>query len=406
MLFRDWTKQLIIEELKKKLSVESIVESIRKASLDGKVAFYPCGKYTRQILKEIRKRDPALLDKVVGCFDKSSQAMSEPGTDVYHLGKLDDFAEEISLLVIASSTYYSRQERDILENTSYSGSVLKTSFFDYSMPKGSPEILLSEIKRISGMLYDAKSRMVYIISWLSRVLNDEDITSLFESENEIYEICDDTIDYKGYTIRGIADDELKKELFADVYKMRHVAISKGDVVLDIGAFRGETAIVFADSVGKTGRVYAFEPIKASYEIMERNIRDNGLNGIIEPVNLGCSSRIQTTAAVSSEGGAPWTFISDDDGSTPVELTTVDEFVSSNTIEKVDFIKMDVEGFENDVLLGAKKVLQTHRPKLAIALYHNSSDMVTIPDLITEMVDYRMFVRCNMDGPYGLTLFCI
>ncbi len=188
--------------------------------------------------------------------------------------------------------------------------------------------------------------------------------------------------------------------------MKHVCLSQGDVVLDIGAFRGETAIVFADSVGDTGKVYAFEPIGASYEIMKQNIPSNGLTKIIEPVNMGCSSRSQTTAAVSVESGDPWNFISEDDGSVPVRLTTIDEFVFSNNLKKVDFIKMDVEGFENDALLGAQKVLKTFRPKLAIALYHKSSDILTIPEFISGIVDYNMYVRCNMDGPYGLNLFCM
>jgi len=65
--------------------------------------------------------------------------------------------------------------------------------------------------------------------------------------------------YKGYTIRGIDDNELKKELLTDIYKMRHMDLAKGDIVIDIRAFNGETAIVFADAVGKTGKVYAFEP---------------------------------------------------------------------------------------------------------------------------------------------------
>jgi FkbM family methyltransferase len=406
MLFNEWVQKILDDELKKKLNMDAIIKTIHGASLRGKVAFYPSSKYTRQIFKEIKKRNPALLEKVIGCFDKSSQATSEPGINVYHLNRMNDFISEISLLVIASSTYYSRQERDVIENTNYSGPILKTSYFDYSMPDSSPEVLLSEINRISEMLYDKKSKMIYIMSWLSRILNEEDITSLFESENEIPELRGDTINYKGYTIKGINDDELKKELFADVYKMKHAVLTKGDIVIDIGAFRGETAIVFADSVGKKGKVYAFEPIKTSYELMKQNVNNNGLMGIIETVNMGCSSITRATHAVSIDAGAPWNFISDDDGSVPVQLTTLDDFVFSNRIKKIDFIKMDVEGFENDVILGATKVLQTYRPKLAIALYHNSSDMITIPDLIAKIVDYRLFVRCNMDGPYGLTLFCV
>jgi FkbM family methyltransferase len=404
MLFRDWTRKILAEELGKKLDVGSIIDTIR--DLDGKVAFTPCSRYSRQILKEMKKRDPALLGKVLGCFDRSSQANSEPGIDVFPLSRLDEFAGRIALLIIASSTYYSRQERDIREQTRYTGPVLRTSFFDYSMPEGSPQFLLLEIERILDKLHDTKSKMILITSWLSRILNDEDITSLFESENVIPEHSGDTVTYKNFTIQGIQDNELKKELFADVYKMKNVFPKEGDVVLDIGAFRGETAIVFADAVGKSGKVYAFEPIKNSFEIMKQNILTNGLSATIEPVNMGCSSSPKTSSAVSVESGAPWNFISDDDGSIPVQLTTIDDYVFSNNIEKVDFIKMDVEGFENDVLEGAEKVLQKFRPKLAIALYHKSSDMITIPDLISKIADYKLYVRCNMDGPYGLTLFCI
>jgi len=406
MFFRDWAQQIIAEELKKQLNTDLIIKAIQKASIKGKIAFYPCSRYTRQILKEIKDQDPTLLESICGCFDKSTQATSATGIKVYHISQLNDFTGEISMLVIASSTYYARQEQDILEHTNYSGPILKTSFFDCSMPEGSPEELLSEIEQITDMLHDKKSQMTYLLSWISRLLNDEDVTSLFESENEIPKQSNDFVTYKDYHIYGINDNELKKELFSGVYNMKQIRPVKGDVVLDVGAFRGETAIVFSDLVGETGKVYAFEPIKASYEIIKKNIFSNKLEKIIEPVNMGCSSRIQTTSAVSSESGAPWTFISHDDGSIPVELTTIDEFVYSNKINKVDFIKMDVEGFENDVILGAKKVLQTHQPKLAIALYHKSSDLIAIPRLINELADYKLFVRCNMDGPYGLTIFCI
>ncbi len=107
MLFKDWTKKILAEELEKKLDMESIIEKF--VICKGKAAFYPCSRYTRQILKEIKKRDSSLLQKVLGCFDRSSQAMSEPGIQVYPLSRLDDFTGEIDLLVIASSTYYSRQ---------------------------------------------------------------------------------------------------------------------------------------------------------------------------------------------------------------------------------------------------------------------------------------------------------
>ena len=57
----------------------------------------------------------------------------------------------------------------------------------------------------------------------------------------------------------------------------------------------------------------------------------------------------------------------------VNVTTIDEFVKSNNIEKVDFIKADIEGAERDMLRGATEVLKKFAPKLAICIYHLPDD---------------------------------
>ena len=84
---------------------------------------------------------------------------------------------------------------------------------------------------------------------------------------------------------------------------------------------------------------------------------------------------------------------------------LDTLIKKERLRYVDFIKIDVEGFESDVLTGAKTVIQTFKPKLAIALYHKSSDLTELPRLVRSLGDYRLYVRSNMDGPFGLTLFC-
>lgn len=405
MGYVDWATKLMHTALEEKENIVSIVEKIRH--IDGKVAFYPCSKYCRQIIKRIISEDQILLEKILGCFDKSPEASSEPGVKVYQLKELDQFKKDISLMIIASSTYYARQKNDIVSEGTFTAPLLETSYFDYSMPDSyTPDFVIQEILRIMSTLQDNKSRMTYLTTWLSRIINDETLTELFESENPIPEPVGDVLPYGKYKIRGIMDEELKTELYADVYKMKHVSPSEGDCVLDVGAFRGETAIVFADMVGKKGKVFAFEPIKGSYDLMEKNVYENNLSEVIFPVNMGCSNMTLQTKAVSNDSGAPWNFISEDDGTVPVSLTTIDDYVFSNKIRKVDFIKMDVEGFENDAIAGAKEILKRDRPKLAIALYHKSSDMFTIPDQIRNIVpSYKLYVRCNMAGPYGLTLFC-
>lgn len=405
MLLRDRFQNMIRDELRQKQSFDELVGTIRDAASKGPVAFFPCSKYSRRIIAEVRNRCPSFRDATVLSFDKSPQAVSEPGVRVHPLDLFNEFAGRISLLVIASSTYYGRQARDIAEHTQYHGPVVRTSFFDYTMPTGSADEVAAMISEVCDTLADNKSKMCYLLSWLSRIVNDEEVTSLFESENQIPDLTASTVQYKGYTIRGLDDPELKKELFSDVYNMRYVAPCAGDTVLDVGGFRGETAIVFADWVGAKGKVFAFEPVPASYRAMTENIRANHLEGVITAVNKGCSSVSKGAKAISCTDGAPWSYISEGDGVVDVELVTIDDFVRANHLKKVDFIKMDVEGFESDVLLGGKEVLRTFKPKLAVALYHKSSDLVEIPRLVRSLGDYKLYVRSNMDGPFGLNLFC-
>lgn len=405
MLFREWMHNVIRDELRRKPSFDTQIEMICNAAGQGRVAFYPCSKFSRQIIKEARRRDPSVGNGCFLSFDKSPQAVSEPGVRVHPLERFNESLEDISLLVIASSTYYHRQEGDIAERTAYRGPVLKASFFDYTMPPGDPDELATEISDVCEMLADKKSQMCYLLSWLSRIMNDEDVTSLFESENPIPDLTSSTVHYKGYAIHGLDDPELKKELFSDVYHMRHVAPCPGDVVLDVGGFRGETAIVFADRVGPQGKVFAFEPVAASYQTMIENVRANGLDGIVTAVNKGCSSVSRNARVISAAAGAPWSYVCEGDGTVDVELVSIDDFVRASGLRKVDFIKADVEGFECDVLKGARWVLQSFKPKLAIALYHKSSDLVEIPRLVRSLGDYKLYVRSNMDGPFGLNLFC-
>jgi FkbM family methyltransferase len=405
MLFQECLHRSIREGLRQKRSMDELVDTIHDAAARGRIALFPCSKLSRQIIRETRRRFPSLPETAFVSFDKSPEAVSEPGVRVYPFERLDDRLGEISLLVIASSTYYRRQERDIATCTRYTGPIVKTSSFDHTMPAGSSDELTAEIAAVCDVLADEKSRMCYLLSWASRVLNDEEVTSLFESENHTPDLGDDTLTYKGYSIRGLDDRELRRELLCDIYRMKHVTPCRGDVVFDVGAFKGETAIVFADRVGEEGRVFAFEPVPAAYQAMVENVRDNGLEGIITPINQGCSSVSKKATIVSATQGAAWSYVCEGEGSVDIRLTSIDDFVSANDLKKVDFIKMDVEGFECDVLAGARNVVARFKPKLAIALYHKSSDLIEIPRLVRSLGDYKLYVRANMEGPFALVLFC-
>ena len=67
----------------------------------------------------------------------------------------------------------------------------------------------------------------------------------------------------------------------------------------------------------------------------------------------------------------------------VETVTLDSFVRENKLERVDFIKADIEGFERHMLQGAQETLRKFAPKLALCTYHLPDDPQVLENLIKQ-----------------------
>jgi len=135
-------------------------------------------------------------------------------------------------------------------------------------------------------------------------------------------------------------------------------IEKGDTILECGGHHGATAIVLSSWVGSGGKVVTFEPLPNNCAIIEKNIQQNRLeNVILERKAVGANKGkifinnvSNSSIALSGEG-------------IEVEMTYLDEYAKLNPT----FLKIDVEGFELEVLKGAKKLL-SKKPKLAIEIH--------------------------------------
>ena len=74
----------------------------------------------------------------------------------------------------------------------------------------------------------------------------------------------------------------------------------------------------------------------------------------------------------------------------IKTIDIDTFKKKNNIQKVDFIKMDIEGAELPAIRGAKETIKTDRPQLAISIYHSNDDFVNIPQyLANELENYTL-----------------
>jgi len=170
----------------------------------------------------------------------------------------------------------------------------------------------------------------------------------------------------------------------------------GDYAIDAGACFGDTALAFACSVGPGGRVFAFEVLGPHLDIIRHNVAQNpALADRIVLVPLGLGDRCNQSAKPIQTNGvlAPGFSLQGMSDPAAIPVTTIDRLVESGQIERVDFIKMDIEGYELKALRGATKTLCRFRPKLAISVYHRAADLYEIPTFLSRLgLGYKLLLE--------------
>jgi FkbM family methyltransferase len=168
-----------------------------------------------------------------------------------------------------------------------------------------------------------------------------------------------------------------------------VTVEDGDIVLDAGGWIGDFA-AYASAKGASA-VYAFEPSDSAYEILLKTAcLNNSARSVknIYPVKKGLGDKKAVLSFQSSQddGGVGSKILSGSGGQSAensIETTTVDAFVQENGLERVDFIKADIEGYERHMLEGARETLRRFAPKLALCTYHLPDDPEVLERLIRE-----------------------
>ena len=165
-----------------------------------------------------------------------------------------------------------------------------------------------------------------------------------------------------------------------------IAPDMNEQVIDGGALFGDTALAFAAAVGELGRVYSFDPLESHAKIVTHNISQNGFQDHVRffPVGLAAVGN-DVVGPVSTEQIVNPGFTLE--GTSEVDrfpLRTLDGLVAGGAVERVDFLKLDIEGSELGALEGAKETLREFRPKLAISVYHKFSDFFEIPAFIDSL----------------------
>jgi FkbM family methyltransferase len=187
-------------------------------------------------------------------------------------------------------------------------------------------------------------------------------------------------------------------------------IPEGATCWDVGAYSGWFSLLMGQLVGPSGRVDAFEAFPPNFDKLKINVALNGF-GWVHPYNLAVSNhtgqmhfvppsdevthyasylRYCSIVGYLTQNAMP--------GSIEVATTTLDEHAENTGVNRLDFIKIDVEGAEVAALLGAQKTLQRFRPKIAIEYNRETARRAgTSMEELDNLLDSIGYDRFNFWG---------
>jgi FkbM family methyltransferase len=173
------------------------------------------------------------------------------------------------------------------------------------------------------------------------------------------------------------------------YVTKTTPLKEGMTVVDAGASMGLFTITASKFVGTTGRIIACEPIAEARAFLEKNIASNNCTNItVIPAALGEATKIvQFDVSLDDHFEGSSKYINRHGAKRDIQQYTLDDVLAQQNIEHIDFLKADIEGSERDLLTGAKQILSSAHPLLAIRTYHLPDDTQVIPAIIESVGGY-------------------
>ncbi|RME86265.1 MAG: FkbM family methyltransferase [Caldilineae bacterium] len=172
---------------------------------------------------------------------------------------------------------------------------------------------------------------------------------------------------------------------------------QGKTVYDVGGYIGLVTVFFARKVGETGRVIVFEPLPEHCRLIEQHLRLNGVTGV-RVMNMGVGDRASSLAMAVRRGASATASLENrireqilsEPGARRVEVMvdTLDHIIETHVLPEPDFIKLDVEGYEYQALLGMEQTMSRYGPDLFIEIHgkdpaHKRQNIRRIVDLLRQ-----------------------
>ena len=319
-------------------------------------------KLTKSILKHIE------VDGIIDDFSRVQRSRKKSVLSI------DDVPKDS--IILSVSTGSPLEVKNTLDAKGYTN-FNYLSFYRYSkLDLAEPPFILDfaddykanrdEYAYLYDLLEDAESKEVF-----TKVLN--------------FKISFDLEFMQGFT-NNHEEQYFDKEILPEIENMHFV---------DGGAYVGDTIPQIIKNYPDFKKIYAIEPNNLHINIAKR---DFGHMENIEFINCGLGSREELSSISEQEEQNNC-----DHNYQATDINTIDNIVKG----RVDFIKLDIEGAEQDAIDGAKETIRKYKPVLAICIYHKAEDWYKIPQKILYIEsEYKIYLRHYMEGIFESVLYFI
>lgn len=211
----------------------------------------------------------------------------------------------------------------------------------------------------------------------------------YRSKKLLFAILNNWYNFDFETLKTSVETNYLHYFDADIVKC-----SKEEVIVDLGAYIGDTIIDYLNTYGIDNykKIYCYEITDESFDYLKNNL---AYYPNIEFIKKAVGDKTGNSYINKSFVDNSANTISDK-GENIIPVTTLDEDIQ----EPITIIKMDIEGSEQKALEGCKQHIINEHPKLLISVYHNHEDLWKIPKMINEMSNsYKFYLRY-----YGNNIF--
>jgi FkbM family methyltransferase len=198
-------------------------------------------------------------------------------------------------------------------------------------------------------------------------------------------------------------DWIGHNIYLDNYEQAEINIyrqllARDSTVIDVGANIGFSTLLFSD-ICRNGFVYSFEPSVREYVLLSRNVELNERKNVSVIRQALGSSRMDEILYTHDQNSGMNSIVHADHAlaSEKIHVDSLDNFVTAQAIPRIDLIKIDVEGYELQVLKGAARVIDQHKPLVCFESWashqkpydeHATGELALLTDAEYEIFQFR------------------